>query len=99
MVTKTELAARVAELESDLRQRDIKIKELRDDIDEQRHLVGEMREHLEDGQTLMDEWKEAFRMEEGDNGQLHWTSSPSDINDDYAKLIVKHNKLATPRRY
>ena len=44
MVTKAELKTRVAELESDLRQRDDLIKELHDDLDRFRKLVD--RKHL-----------------------------------------------------
>jgi hypothetical protein len=84
---------RVADLESELRQRDDKIKELRDELDERNRLVDEMREYIEDHRQALENWIEVFDMHQDDAGVWRYDPRQMDLAKSYVDLCDVHNKL------
>ena len=86
-------AARIAELETELRQRDDKIKELTSDRDEALELVGRMREQIEDTARVTDQWIEVFDMQQGENGKWLFDPDQTELWQQHAALWERHRAL------
>src|SRR5262245_20910107 len=92
---KPPLSGRIAALEAELEQRDVRIRELRADLDKAEQLVSEMREQVEDADSLIDSWIEAFDMTLGDDGNYTydaWVDDCVEYRDRYIALRNKWNK-------
>jgi hypothetical protein len=95
---KPSLQARVAELEDELKQRDIRIRELRNDLNKAEALVSEEREHVEDANALIDSWIEAFGMVQNENGKwtmAQWLDDAVAARNAYLELVKKWNRHVT----
>ena len=95
-----ETVKRIAELESELKRRDDKIKELTTERDEAHKLVDQMRENTERHNETIDQWIEVFGMLENDKGI--WIFDPEQTKlweqydallTDYLRLIRQWNKF------
>jgi hypothetical protein len=88
-----EPADRIAELETELKQCQAKIKELTAERDEAVALVDRMREHTEDHNRLIEQWIEVFEMQQDDRGTWVFDPSQSKLWDEYETLLIEHNKV------
>jgi len=88
-----EAAKRIAELESELKRRDDKIKELTTERDEAQELVDQMREHVEDANQLGENWIEGFDMHVNANGLYQVNDSYQKLFQTYEELLEDHDKL------
>jgi multidrug resistance efflux pump len=89
-------AERIAELEDDLKQRDLRVKGLRADLDKAEALISEMREQVEDVDGVIEAWIEAFRMVQGDNGNWNydeWTANCVEYRERYIELLKDWNRF------
>lgn len=86
---KSSLQARIAALEDELKQRDVRIRKLRADLDKAEQFVNEMREHVEDASALTASWIEAFDMVATHDCKWSWKPFIERHND----LVGRHNEL------
>jgi hypothetical protein len=88
-----EPAERIAELETELKRRDDKIKELTTEQDEAQELVDRQREHVDDASQLIEGWIEAFDMHQSDDGLWCFDEASSVHFQAYDRLLEGHRKL------
>jgi hypothetical protein len=86
-------AERIAELETELKSRDEKIKELTIEHDEANELVDQMREHVEDTGRTIEQWIEVFDMQQNEAGRWLFDPQQSELWQAYSELLEKHRKL------
>jgi hypothetical protein len=92
------LRDRVAELEDELKQRDLRIRELRADLNKAEQLIAEEREHVEEAGRAIEAWIEAFDMVRDDNGKwtyAQWFDDAAQCRDLYLDLVKKWNRNVT----
>jgi Helix-turn-helix domain of resolvase len=63
---------RIGELRDEVKHRDQRIEELRCEIDEQRELIQRLSEYADDYANTIERWKEAFGMEQTEDGKWSW---------------------------
>src|SRR5689334_7060425 len=85
--------ARIADLETELRRRDQKIKELTGERDEALELVDKMREHVEDGRRLIDQWIDVFEMKQNEAGDWMFDPHQSELWNRHGDLLKRYNQL------
>jgi hypothetical protein len=90
MAAKDDLPARIAELEDEIKQRDLRIAELKQEIDEQRDLIERWRENTDDAASVLEAWRDTFDMVLTDEGG--WTWAP--FWEEHNALVDRFNALA-----
>jgi hypothetical protein len=85
--------AHIHNLESDLRDRDDKIKRLQADLGEARDLVDKMRERLQDATDNVDNWISVFDLRQNEAGVYVYDREQSEVWERHAELMDVHNKL------
>src|SRR5262245_47349533 len=104
---KTPSPDRIAELEDELKQRDRRIADLKHDLDKERDLVHRMDEHLRDYSDMIDAWKQAFEMEQNEEGAWIWKHSFVEGDEwfekynalltEWNKFVPEYNAVVRPR--
>lgn len=94
---------RIGELKDEIKQCDRRIEELRQEIDEQRDLIQRLSEYADDYANTIERWKEAFGMEQTEDGKWSWGPFVREAyewrhNADWHRkehnaLVAKHNEL------
>jgi hypothetical protein len=94
-------AGRAAELEDELKERDRRIADLK------RDLTQRLAEHLRDAGDIIDAWKQAFEMEQNEEGVWVWKTSFVEgdewfgkylaIVQDWNRFVPEYNAAVRPR--
>ena len=88
-----EAAKRIAELESELKRRDDKIKELTTERDEAHKLVDQMRENTERHNETIDQWIEVFGMLQNDKGIWIFDPEQTELWERYDAMLADNRRL------
>ena len=86
-------AERIAELKSELKRRDDKIKELTTERDEAHKLVDQMRENTERHNETIDQWIEVFGMLQNDKGIWIFDPEQTELWERYDAMLADNRRL------